>query len=105
MTSLMVTAPAAPPDPPTWSEIPPIVEADPAPPPPPPAPIATTVKVPARGATHVPFTVNSRMSEGSFPPGGSPGITVVLDAVEAVVAPQEVRKTLPMTTRNSQSCR
>jgi hypothetical protein len=104
MTSLIVTAPAAPPDPPTWSETPPIVEADPAPPPPPPAPIATTVKVPSRGATHVPLTVNSRMSEGSLPPGEWRGMAVVLDAVEFVVAPQEVRMTLPMARRNGNAC-
>src|SRR5450755_1220348 len=104
MTSLIVTAPAAPPDPPTWSEIPPIVEADPAPPPPPPAPIATTVKVPSRGATQVPLTVNSRMSEGSLPPRGPRGMTVMFDTVESVVAPQAVSTTLPTAIRIANAC-
>jgi hypothetical protein len=45
------------------------------------------------------------MSEGSLLPGEWRGMTVVLDAVESVVvAPQEVRMTLPMARRNGNAC-
>ncbi len=104
ITSLMVTAPAAPPAPPAWSEIPFSERADPPPPPPPPAPIATTVYVPDRGATHVPLTVKTRMSAGR-PARGLPGMVDTDDDVgveEAEVEHDASRgaatMTMPTTT-------